>query len=139
MAMLASISGRLTSFDADLENLKQSYPEIEAVVADLEEFLKLDYTIPEIAVDPENMPLVYAVKLDYPPMKAGGRSRFLVIYHATDAKPSMITPFRTFTLLAIRELLSGKALPSDAKEAAKAVAAQIAALTEDTDEPKPVI
>ena len=123
MAIYGSVVGRAPSFDADLKKLVPPYPEIEAAIDELEEFLKLDYIIPEIAVDSEKMPRVYAVRLDYPPMKAGGRSRFLVTYHATDPDPSMRTPYRSFTLLTINERpnRSGtKAPPNDPDEAAKA-------------------
>ena len=106
-AMRGSVVERAPTFEADVAGLRDEYPAIDGPVNDLDEFLRLDYDLPEITVDPSAAPNVYAVKLDYPPQGAGGRSRFLVTYHATDAQPSPVTPYRTFTLLTITERRHG--------------------------------
>ncbi len=103
MAILGSVTVHAESFEQDLKKLEPTYPGIRAAVAELEEFLRLDYSQPEIQVDPEAAPRVYAIKLDYPPAGAAGRSLFLITYHATDPKPSPKTPYRTFTFLTIGE------------------------------------
>ena len=102
--MRGSVVDRSESFVTDLTNLQSKYPDVEKEVQELEAFLRLDYVQPEIPVDPESFPNVYAIKHDYRPMGAAGRSRFLVTYHATDPTPSSPgTPYRTFTLLIITE------------------------------------
>jgi len=103
MVMQGSVTVHAESFEQDLKSLEPTYAGIRAAVAGLEEFLRLDYSQPEIQVDPETAPRVYAIKLDYPPAGAAGRSLFLVTYHATDPNPSPNTPYRTFTLLTIGE------------------------------------
>ena len=100
-AMRGSVVDRSESFVTDLTNLRSKYPDVEQEVQELEAFLRLDYVQPEIPVDPESFPNVYAIKHDYRPMGAAGRSRFLITYHATDPSPSPATPYRTFTLLTI--------------------------------------
>lgn len=97
-----SVSSRADSFNSDLDQLRPEYPLIDECVEELEEFLKLDYVIPEILVD-RDTPNVYATKLDYPPLGSAGKSLFLVTYHATDPNPSPRTPYRTFTFLSITE------------------------------------
>ena len=102
-AMRGSVAHRAETFNADLKALQGKYPAVDEEVQNLEEFLKLDYVVPEIRVDPESAPNVYSIKLDYRLLGAAGRSRFLVIYHATDPEPSPQTPYRTFTMLTITE------------------------------------
>ena len=102
-AMQGSVAHRAETFDANLKALQDEYPALDEEVQDLEEFLRLDYVIPEIRVDPESVSNVYVIKLDYRPLGAAGRSRFLVTYHATDPTPLPITPYRTFTMLTITE------------------------------------
>jgi len=104
--MQGSSVGHKGAFDSDLSKLSARYAKLKDVVRDLEELLKLD-SLPEIPVDPSSSPGVYATKLDYPPMGASGRQKFLVTYHATKPKPSPITPYRTITLLTITELRPG--------------------------------
>lgn len=102
-AVWGSVVNRAETFDTHLEALQGEYPAIDKEVQDLEELLRLDYVLPEIKVDPESALNVYAIKLDYRPLGAAGRSRFLVTYHATDPEPSPNTPYRTFTMLTITE------------------------------------
>jgi len=104
MAILASVTKETDAFAADLQALEVTYPKLRECVAELEEFLRLDYALPEIEVDRAFAPRVYAIKLDYPPSGAAGRSQFLVIYHATEPTPSPKTPYRTFTMLRIADL-----------------------------------
>jgi len=103
MAIRGSVAIRTETFKAQLDGLKEEYPQIEDPIAELEEFLCLDYDLPEIRVDPDSAPNVYAIKVDYPPKGSEGRSRFLVTYHGTDPKPSLRDPYRTITLLTITE------------------------------------
>ena len=99
--MRVSVVDRAESFAADLRSLWSKYSDVEKEVQELETFLQLGYVQPEISI--ESFPNVYAIKHDYRPMGAAGRSRFLVTYHATDPTPSPSTPYRTFTLLTITE------------------------------------
>lgn len=91
------------SFKTDLAALRETFPEIEDVVAELAEVLQLGYQLPEIPVDENSAPQVYAQLLDYPPKGVSGLQQFLVTYHATDPEPSPRTPLRTFTLLTIAD------------------------------------
>ncbi len=102
-AMRASTVTEDASFVEEKHALCAKYPEINVVVDELKEALRLDYAVPEFPVDPEKLPGVYAIRLDYPPLGSAGRGRFLVTYHATDASPSMTIPYRRFTLLTIQE------------------------------------
>ena len=89
------------SFASDLEELRPGFPEIGEVVDELKNLLTLDYALPEVLVDPTNMPGVYSILLDYPPKGSAGLALFLVTYHATAVTPSMIEVYRTYTLLTI--------------------------------------
>jgi|SRR5579859_7279661 len=93
------------TFEADRKALAEKYPDLEHVLTELADLLMLGYDLPEIPVDRETDPRVYAIRLDYPPMGSAGRGAFLVTYHATDPKPnlSMTEPYRVFTLLTITE------------------------------------
>ena len=101
--MLGSVVNRADIFKANIDCLRDNYPSLEEEVGHLEEFLTLGYIFPEIKIDTKSAPNVYAVRHDYRPLGAAGRSRFLVTYHATDPNPSPTTPYRTFTLLTITE------------------------------------
>jgi len=91
-------------FAADIEALRERFPEIAAVVADLRDLLLLGYHLPHVLISPDTLPGVYAVKLDYPPLGPAGHGVFLVIYHQTDSTPSMVTPLYRCTLLSITAL-----------------------------------
>lgn len=90
------------SFDADVQALSARYSELHDAVEALEDVLRLAHDLPESPIDPD-FPRVYATRVDYAPLGADGHGRFLVIYHATDPKPSMSAPYRVFTLLTIEE------------------------------------
>jgi hypothetical protein len=64
--------------------------------------LNLSYAIPQIAVTTAT-PNAFTIRLDYPPQGEAGLGRFLVLYHATEPRPSMNLPYRTYTLIGIRE------------------------------------
>ncbi len=103
MPIRGSVVNRSPTFEASLEGIRNDFPLVDLAVKDLEEFLKLDYILPEIRISADSTPNVYAINLDYPPEGAAGRSRFMVTYHATDANPSPVSPYRTFTMLTITE------------------------------------
>jgi len=105
--MQGTAVGHQSAFDVDLSKLATKYPALKDVVKELEQVLKLD-SLPEIPVDSSTFPGVYAAKLDYPPMGASGRQKFLVTYHATQPTPSPIAPYRKITLLTITELRPGE-------------------------------
>ena len=103
-AMRAPEVKQSPSFAADLDQLRDRFPEIDAVIVDLRELLILGYYLPQILIDSESLPGVYAVKLDYPPHGPEGLGAFLVIYHKTEPTPSMVAPLYQCTLLTITEL-----------------------------------
>jgi hypothetical protein len=84
-----------------VDALRVDYPHIDAAIDDLYDTLRLDYDLPEIPVDREKWPDVYAIRWDYPPLGAEGRGIFVVTYHATRADPSPVEPYRRFTLIDI--------------------------------------
>ena len=91
-------------FDQQVAALKAKYPDIDKALTELEDFLRLGYSIPHMPVIPPTKN-TYAVTMDYPPKGAAGRRLFLVTYHATEpVTPTMQVPSRVFTLLTIREL-----------------------------------
>ncbi len=93
---------RLHAFDQDVQALRGKYPEIDAVVADLVEFLTIAWNPPHVAVDSKKLPGVYVTQLDYPPLGAGGIGRFVVVYHASpQASNPMQEPLRRYTLLSL--------------------------------------
>ncbi len=102
-AMRACTVTEDASFLAEKGALCAKYPAINTAVEDLKEALQLDYAVPEFPVDPDGLPGVYAIRLDYPPLGSAGRGRFLITYHATDPAPSMTNPYRRFTLLTVTE------------------------------------
>ena len=90
-----------SSFDVDLNGLRENYPAVDAAVQDLTQTLELGYALPEITSDLGDQ--VYARLLDYPPKGAAGLQQFSVIYPATDPELSWTEPYRTFTLLTITD------------------------------------
>ena len=100
---------RTEAFEDDLKALREKYDKIDAAVGDLRDVLLLGYDLPHIPVD-EDIPNVFAIKVDYPPLGSLGQGRFLATYHqAIDegghAANPMNNPLRTFTLLTITELV----------------------------------
>jgi len=84
--------------------LAGEYREIDRVVSDLEDLIRCDYLLPAIQVDAKEMPNVYAIRMDYPPLGERGIGLFLVTYHATPRTPvHPVRPYRTFTMLTIEE------------------------------------
>lgn len=92
---------RTDRFRSDLDQLRPDYPEIDSVLADFEDVLRLEY-VPLIPLGPEYSG-VYVHRLDYPPAGSRGRGQFLVTFHATGSSPSPRTPYRWFRLLTISE------------------------------------
>jgi hypothetical protein len=90
------------SFKADLDGLRKHYPDIDSLIKELADLLERSFQIPEMAVGSQ-FPNAYAINLDYPPKGEAGIHQFLVVYHATDATPSMNMPYRTYTLLGIKD------------------------------------
>lgn len=101
MPIRASTVNFADSFNSDLDGLRDGYAEIDGVVVELAEVLKLGYDSPEILID--DQPRVYVRLLDYPPHGANGVQRFRVVYHATDPAPDWNESYRTYTLLTITE------------------------------------
>jgi hypothetical protein len=90
------------TWDVGVAALRLRYPAIEYAIEDFQYALVLDYGLPEVPVDPDR-PDVYAMRIDYPPLGAAGRQRFLVTYLSTEFKPPVGLPYREITMLRIDE------------------------------------
>ena len=94
------------AFQADLLQLTKKYTEIDSAIDEFSEILKCGFHLDlvQIPVDPSISTRVYAHRMDYPPLGASGRGKFLVIYHATDPGPSPTKPYQQITLLRLIDL-----------------------------------
>src|SRR2546428_9382778 len=90
------------AFDEDVARLRANYPEIDKVINDLANALEVSFQLPEMLIELKT-PGAYAILVDYPPRGAAGLGQFLVVYHATDPERSMNRPYRTYTLLGIKD------------------------------------
>lgn len=101
MPIRGSAVARDDSFRRDVVALQETYPQIEGVIAELEEGLKLDHELTHVALP--DLSGIFSIFLDYPPNRAAGIQQFAVLYHATDPAPSWSDPYRNFTLLTIED------------------------------------
>lgn len=93
---------RADSFTQDLVALRSKFPEIDSVIQDFEDALRLGHGLPHVPVS--GTASVYATLADYPPHGSAGLGVFLVTYHRQlHAYSPMQGPPATFSLLTITE------------------------------------
>ena len=85
----------------DMDRLRGEYPQIDSAVEGLANSLRLlGHKLPHKPIR-EGLQL-YAIGMDYRPLKSAGKNLFLVTYHATPwVGSSPNAPTRTITLLTI--------------------------------------
>ncbi len=103
MPIAASSTEESSVFAAAAEDLQKAYPEVREEIDKLQELLRCGYVLPQIPIQPDTFPNVYAVRMDYPPLGERGVALFLVTYHATSPAPSLTVPYQTITMLTIQK------------------------------------
>ena len=96
------VLNRIDHFTESLAALSSEYPQIEETIKELEELIRCDFLLPEIPVSATEIPNVYAIRMDYPPLGERGIGHFLITYHATQPTPSPALPYYTITMLTIQ-------------------------------------
>ena len=101
-AMWATTVEQEASFVDHLNRLRKDYPKIDEPIDEFIDRLRTYFTLPNIPVDPDSHPNIFADKLDYPPLGSEGAGCFLVTYYASPvAENPMQGPVRRYRLISI--------------------------------------
>jgi hypothetical protein len=93
---------RVELFDSNVDALRGKYPDIDAVVDDIEARLLTAEVMDHVVASDSDLRIAYA---DYPPHGKSGLDRFIVVYRAVKVakRPNMQKPEWAYTLMAIKE------------------------------------
>lgn len=83
MAVRARINVKASEpYKDSLRLLAESYPDVRQYAVETEDALRLGYPLPQMPVDTQRFPGVFAIMIDYPPLGSAGRCMFCATYLA---------------------------------------------------------